>query len=518
MDWNLQLLTVLITVPSYVANPTAPKQYFVNVTPTCERQSMKLILTFDGGDWPEGRFEDWIVVGTNNRAECRLRGNGELQYVIELAVFNDPCETQMPSAGVFQNQIRIGKNPAIILLGDRTYIIRCTYGLPEISQLNNPIVNPSFKAVTLADFPTNSMTNGSFDAIGGIVEGEETTDKDDNTLISWPILLSIIVGLFAILLILTFAFACFRWKVENEPRNFRSQNVRSNDITISKFGISDLWWNDKNVVKLNKLQHAQITNDRSTATVRSTVHMNSSLSSNSSIGSVQNAQNTSARTSSQQHSTTTDSGVAATEDLPQCYSEWRSRTLLDLSNKRLNNNADLKRCASLRTDEGAVAENQLLQVPSITEIYRSAEVAFGDGDASSQSTLEGISYMPNYYDSAPTIDQLIQCIGKIRGIGSRKLTEQEFGRWRRLVTSNATFRDALVKARGIKQIEAVCLASNYKKLFAKEKWNSIIRCIIEQQQCNAPENQFIKRNNSQRRDLVSSSLNVYIGDVGSNDR
>lgn len=67
---------------------------------------------------------------------------------------------------------------------------------------------------------------------------------------------------------------------------------------------------------------------------------------------------------------------------------------------------------------------------------------------------------------------------------------------------NATFRDALVKARGIKQIEAICLGSNYKKLFTKEKWNSIIRCITEQQQqqqCNRPGNHFIKRNNSQQQ-------------------
>lgn len=36
--------------------------------------------------------------------------------------------------------------------------------------------------------------------------------------------------------------------------------------------------------------------------------------------------------------------------------------------------------------------------------------------------------MPSYHDSDPAVEHLIRCVGKIRGIGSRKLTEQEFGR------------------------------------------------------------------------------------------
>lgn len=65
------------------------------VTPICEQQSIKVTLTFNDHEWSEDGFMDWIVVGTNNRAECRLKGNGELKYAIELAIFNDPCQTQM---------------------------------------------------------------------------------------------------------------------------------------------------------------------------------------------------------------------------------------------------------------------------------------------------------------------------------------------------------------------------------------------------------------------------------------
>ncbi|VBB30456.1 unnamed protein product, partial [Acanthocheilonema viteae] len=474
-------------------------------TPTCEQQSIKVILTFNGNDLPEGRFEDWIVVGTNNRAECRLKGNGELQYVIELAVFNDPCQTQMPSTGIFQNRIRIGKNPAVILLGDKTYVVKCIYGLPEISQLAIPIINPSFNAVTLADPSTNSMHVELFDAIGSSnetseenSEDQEMDDNDDNTLITWPILLSIIGGLFLLTIILILAFICFRWKIES--------------IAISKFGNGDLWWNEKNNVKSKQPSSVQTTNERSSATVQSMINMNSTLSSDSSANSERNLQNAPTRSFSQQQSTTTDSGIAATEDLQQCYSEWRSRILTNLSNKHV----DLNRCSSLRTDEITIGENQLSEVRSITEIYRSAEMALGEGDALSQSTLEGVSFVPNYYNSDPEIERFIRCVGKIRGIGSRKLTEQEFGRWRRLVIENVTFRESLLKARDMKEIEEICLGSNYKKLFTKEKWNAIISCIIEQQQqCNMSTKHFLKRNDSQQQDFVSSSLNVYIGDVGS---
>lgn len=65
------------------------------------------------------------------------------------------------------------------------------------------------------------------------------------------------------------------------------------------------------------------------------------------------------------------------------------------------------------------------------------------------------------------------------------------------MTGNVTFRESLIKARDIKQIEEICLGPNYKKLFAKEKWNAIIQCIIEQQQhCDMST---IKRNDSQRQ-------------------
>lgn len=85
------------------------------------------------------------------------------------------------------------------------------------------------------------MQDESLDAVGAPISSNETNgesqdidDNDDNAIISWQILLSVIGGLFVIILIFMFVFICFRWKIENKPRDLQGQNAPSNGSFVEK--------------------------------------------------------------------------------------------------------------------------------------------------------------------------------------------------------------------------------------------------------------------------------------------
>ncbi|GMT08280.1 hypothetical protein PENTCL1PPCAC_30454, partial [Pristionchus entomophagus] len=134
--------------------PVPPR---VSVVPKCGAQLITIEVNFNKNYLAGGRFTDWIIVGVTGRPECRLKGNGETTYVIEIAVFNDPCMTHMPAPGVFQNRVRIGKNPSVILQGDQTLDVKCVYGLPEVDTLPLPVINHNFNIESQTSAPTSAL-------------------------------------------------------------------------------------------------------------------------------------------------------------------------------------------------------------------------------------------------------------------------------------------------------------------------------------------------------------------------
>uniref|UniRef100_A0A915MWL4 ZP domain-containing protein n=1 Tax=Meloidogyne javanica TaxID=6303 RepID=A0A915MWL4_MELJA len=104
----------------------------------CGPKMITLNINFNQKMYPEGQFHEWIIVGNTMRTECRLKGNGELRYVVQIALPNDPCATRMVSSGVYENTLRIASFPGLILSEDLNYEFKCIYGLPKINEFRLP--------------------------------------------------------------------------------------------------------------------------------------------------------------------------------------------------------------------------------------------------------------------------------------------------------------------------------------------------------------------------------------------
>uniref|UniRef100_A0A914M4P3 Uncharacterized protein n=1 Tax=Meloidogyne incognita TaxID=6306 RepID=A0A914M4P3_MELIC len=135
--------------------------------------------------------------------------------------------------------------------------------------------------------------------------------------------------------------------------------------------------------------------------------------------------------------------------------------------KRDNNNAinaDLNAAAACR---------------SITEIYRSAEMKLKNMMPNEQNTPRKTEFKSEY--SIPASKQqsfdekykevLTGCVNKIRGYGTRKLTEQEMLRWRQLKLVN--------ECRTVEDMHKLTELPEYRLQFTKLKWIQIVQCMAE---------------------------------------
>ncbi|KRX91347.1 hypothetical protein T4E_10473 [Trichinella pseudospiralis] len=112
----------------------------IQVNLECQSRLMAIHIRFNSSITPW--FTDWIVVGDSNRPECRIKGDGSLEYLIEIPLHGDQCGTVKIAPNTFETFIGVKKTPNLILDGDDLLKTRCVYGAPQIQQ---PVI-PSLPA------------------------------------------------------------------------------------------------------------------------------------------------------------------------------------------------------------------------------------------------------------------------------------------------------------------------------------------------------------------------------------
>uniref|UniRef100_A0A915BGN4 Uncharacterized protein n=1 Tax=Parascaris univalens TaxID=6257 RepID=A0A915BGN4_PARUN len=127
------------------------------------------------------------------------------------------------------------------LQGDENLIVKCMYGLPEVKQLVNPVINPSFNAVTFNDLQINSPKNDIFSLSGDSVAESSNISNESGTL-ALIALLSIIGALFLIILLVMLIFICIKWCNDTKQKTSNGPNSSGNGSEICKYDGKQSWW------------------------------------------------------------------------------------------------------------------------------------------------------------------------------------------------------------------------------------------------------------------------------------
>uniref|UniRef100_A0A914L2T9 ZP domain-containing protein n=1 Tax=Meloidogyne incognita TaxID=6306 RepID=A0A914L2T9_MELIC len=446
----------------------------VKISAECGPKMITLNIHFNQKMYPEGQFHEWIIVGNTMRTECRLKGNGELRYVVQIALPNDPCATRMVSAGVYENTLRIASFPGLILSEDLNYEFKCIYGLPKINEFRLPqrssTARPSAKVQTALienslgnDKNLNNIPTTENEArFGGDIERNintnliqednpekiaatrfsKETDTDSNNI--WEkrrssISSIVIVGMIALLGIFFLGcvlLAIFYWIRQNRLSKNQLDQLHSRFNHLHSRHTSPVLENNSSSVSLSPaceeygFDHLQelrnhVANNNNPTAFGITNEYFDRLD----FGSLRKLQNQTTvliRKKQQQLSSSSSNFRSG------CITEGTiSRGVLTIntandkySNNNLNSDDELiwnENGLQKRDNNNAINAdlNAAAACRSITEIYRSAEMKLKN-------------MMPNEQNTPRKTE--------FKSYGTRKLTEQEMLRWRQLVKNDQNFQ------------------------------------------------------------------------------
>ncbi|KAL7070450.1 hypothetical protein ACQ4LE_010442 [Meloidogyne hapla] len=553
----------------------------VKITTECGPKMITLNIHFNEKMFPDGQFHEWIIVGNTMSTDCRLKGNGEMRYVVQIILPNDPCATKMISAGVYENTLRIASFPGLILSEDLNYEFKCIYGLPEINEFRLP--QRSSTARPTAKIPTalseNSVGNNQNIKQSTRHESDSSFDKQ----LTLPLLLpSEIVqnqksnpstGIFQIPSpFLSFNIpatdneARFKTDIESNINNnlIQKTNPEKNPVTIfnkeNDFDSNNIWEKRRssipsNIVlgmivlfgffflgcvllailywfKQNRISKNQLDQNHSRFNHIHSRHTSPALENNSSsvslspaseeycvehshdwrnqpanknkstafgitdqhfdrldFGSLRKLQNqTTVLLRKKQQQISSSSSIFSSGCITEGTISRGVLTINTANDKYSNNNLnfDEKHAEMQKIDENRADLNAAAACRSITEIYRSAEMKLKNMMPNEIIPMRKTEFKSEY--SIPSKQQnfdekyketLTGCVNKIRGYGTRKLTEQEMLRWRQLVKNDQNFQKLAYDCRTIEDIHKLTELPEYRLQFTKLKWLQIVQCMAE---------------------------------------
>ncbi|EGT54819.1 hypothetical protein CAEBREN_28984 [Caenorhabditis brenneri] len=461
------------------------------------------------------------VVG--GRPECRLRGNGETKYIIEIAVFNDPCLTQIPALNVFQNRIRIGKNPVVILEEDQSVTVKCVYGLPTVETMTLPIINSNFNIDNFAHpeaeiRPSNnselsssasqSKTSLSVDEATG--ESVQQSFENNELANSQSRITDSSVGSGISRLLSTqnsnnleqFATTAFQTNENNQMKENGFGAAGSNE-NFNSFGSSNI---DRTWPATNSGdEYGTASPQRTTrsfhdlATVMKSNFGRSNLeefvSKTYALGEYNNMASPAYAYSSEIHDER-EVDVGRESRYEVCCSECIKPSITAF--QRPYEKRTQRHPKPIRNEDGAVSSFR-----SITEIVHAAETA----TASKGNLGISINFSVLFFSEGKgngdlsDLQILMDCVLPIRGFGYRKLTEQEIIRWKNLIQQDAHIRELLASSKSSAEIENIFEHEEYKNMFTSSKWHEIALCVHR------------ALTNSLDRSNSRSELQLFVGNV-----
>uniref|UniRef100_A0A183C6G1 ZP domain-containing protein n=1 Tax=Globodera pallida TaxID=36090 RepID=A0A183C6G1_GLOPA len=438
----------------------------VKITTECAQEQMTLHVQLNESFLPSGHFTDWIIVGTTTRPECRLKGNGELRYIVQIAVLKDPCATKMTAPGVFQNTLRIASFPGLILSDDLNFEFKCALGLPEVLELRLP--------------QTKASESENNEQIVPIRPPFSTTTSSSSPRSSS----FLITGLGHNVLPSSSANA--QQQFPPPPTNLPTQQTQRNkfvansEVAGEEMSGGNAWTQQNGKVTAETEQRRREGGDR----------IGTENLQRLQLGAMDGSYHTEALNLEPPsvpfpavplHSSTNSNELHH----PTAYA-GKDELRRTNSMKAFGGNEN----GGPRDNETNRGEFNAAACRSITEIYRTAEMKLksmmqesegggngkparggGRGEYSTPKKLEPLKERGNL---------LISCVNKIRGYGSRKLTEQEILRWRQLIRNDANFQNRVFESVSEEDLMRICELPQYRVLFTKLKWIQIMGCIAEE--------------------------------------